>query len=158
MRRHTSAAERDYVTLLFGIRGERKRLIRYLSQPSGLLVSMAAPHQAPCSISGRRESGRMAGLQKCSSPRRWGRARADSPSEALVVVDDFDAGVLLTDLSSDLWLQPAHMYGAATEQHSQAECPLNPTPLRLRDHIPPLSKLKNLHQRAEGPDHSPRVS
>lgn len=45
MRRHTSAAERDYVTLLFGIREERKRLFRYLSQPSGLLVSMAAPHQ-----------------------------------------------------------------------------------------------------------------
>lgn len=62
--------------------------------------------------------------------------QADSPSEPLVVVDDFDAGVLLTDLSAQLWLQPAHMYGAATEQPSQAECPLNPTPLRLRDHHP----------------------
>lgn len=61
--RHTSTGERDYVTLLFEIREERKRLMGgYLPQPNGLLVSMAADYQGPCPVPGRRESGRVARL------------------------------------------------------------------------------------------------
>lgn len=46
-------------------------------------------------------------------------------SKPLVVVNHIDAGVLCLDLSSQLRLQPGHMYGAAIEQRRLDECALD---------------------------------
>ena len=82
-------------------------------------------HQAPCPGPGRWEGGSNGKVLLQQQPKEVGAwVGADPPSKPLVVVNHFDAGVLLVDLSSQLRLQPAHVYGAAIEQHRQAECPV----------------------------------
>lgn len=116
--RRTSVGERDYVTLPFEIRGEKKAC-GGTSQPNGSLVSMAAPPSSPPPSTRQMESSKDGKAPLSSSPRRRGRRpRADPASEPLVVVNHFDAGVLLLNLSSQLRLQPAHVYGAVTEEQA----------------------------------------
>lgn len=106
-----SPAERGYVTLLFETRKERKKLNGGTSLslmdcwPHWLL-----PHSAPTQYQADGRGKGTVRLPKNRSPSRGGRGPgADPPSEPLVVVNHFDVRVLLTDPSSQLRLQPAHV-------------------------------------------------
>lgn len=65
------------MTLLFGIKGERKGLLGYLPLPSGLLVSMAAPHQARCPTPDRKKVAGRQGSSNGAAQGGEGGAGAD---------------------------------------------------------------------------------
>lgn len=117
---HTNTGGMGFVTC--SLKPERREEASRGASPSlSLLVSVAAPYVKP--LAQYPEDRQVVALQGGTREAAYGckdRDRGRLPSKPLVVVNYIDAGVLCLDLSSQLRLQPGHLYGAATEQIAYA--------------------------------------